>query len=125
MLTSVPICDRIGAQSSRFDAVLARLINWLRGWLRFEPVCMNNEDGFARADRFGFRAVINRRCKGRETAAVSHAHWHQDVERARLFIFADQRRRCRVGKMDFDAIAINLRENIHEIAGVEANFEAG
>ena len=50
-------------------------------------------------------------------------HRHQHIKRARFIIFLDQRGGCRIGQMHLDRIAVDLRKNVHQIAGVEANLE--
>ncbi len=38
----------------------------------------------------------------------SDAHWHQDVKRVGLVVFAQQGRRRRIGQVDFHDVAVDL-----------------
>ena len=53
----------------------------------------------------------------------SHPHRHQHVERVRLVVLAQQGRRGGVGEVDLDRVALDLAEDVEQIAGVEADLE--
>ena len=59
-----------------------------------------------------------------QLACASHPHRHQHVERVALVILAQQGRGGGVGEVDFDAVAFDLAEDVHQIAGVEADLDA-
>ena len=52
-----------------------------------------------------------------------HPHWHQHIKCTRFVIFLDECRRRRIGQMHFHSIAIDLRKNVHQIAGVKPNLK--
>ena len=84
--------------------------------------------GSPRRERSAHR---HRHCPASSTRATpadhcgrsSHPHRHQDVERVRLVVLAQQGRRGGVGQVDFDAVALDLVEDVHQIAGVEADLD--
>ncbi len=55
---------------------------------------------------------------------VSDPHRHQNIQRSGLVILTDQSRRAGVGEVEFDNVAFNLAQDVHQIARVEADFEA-
>src|SRR6476620_2888662 len=61
---------------------------------------------------------------GRPTSNPAlNPHRHQHVERALGVAILDQRRRSRIGQLQDRGFALELRRDVEQIAGIEADIE--
>src|SRR3954470_14874369 len=56
-------------------------------------------------------------------AFSSDTHRHQDIKRVRFVILAQERWRSGIGEVDLDRVAVDLAEDVEQVAGVEADLE--
>src|SRR5437868_6768885 len=78
---------------------------------------------FAADDPLISVSILRRRPAAPEPADHSYPHGHEHIKRVRLVILAQQGRRCGVGEMDLDRVAVDLAKDVEQVAGVEPDLE--